>query len=71
MWVGTNTGQVIGFNSSSLEVTVAISRHRCVDALVALDGMLTVFGRWAVDEKKPELVGGFSVWRCQILMHSS
>ena len=72
VWVGTNTGQVIGFDPASLEVMVAVSQLQCVDALVALDdGMMVVFGRWAADEKKSELMGGFSLWRSKFLMHST
>ena len=68
VWVGTNTGQVIGFDSASLEVTMAVSQLQCVDALVALDdGMMVVFGRWAADERKSELMSGFSLWRSKFL----
>ena len=69
VWVGTNTGQVIGFDSTSLEVMVAVSQLQCVDALVALDdGMMVVFGRWAADEKKSELMSGFSLWKSKFHM---
>lgn len=72
VWVGTNTGQVIGFDSTSLEVMVAVNQLQCVDALVTLDdGMMVVFGRWAADEKKSELMGGFSLWRSKFHMLST
>ena len=63
VWVGTNTGHVMGFNSKSLELLVAVQHHSIVESIVALEQgtVLMVFGKWKYEGDT--VMEGFSVWQ--------
>ena len=67
VWVGTNTGHVMGFNRVTLELLVAVQHHSWVESIVAIDNgkMILVFGKWVMEDGN--MMEGFSVWRSHIL----
>ena len=62
VWVGTNTGHVMGYHHETLELLVAVQHHSCVEAIVAINGgsVLLVFGKWEFEDSS--VMEGFSVW---------
>ena len=68
VWVGTQTGYLLGFNPRSLQLTVVTCRVSCVDSVVCVgDGVIVMFGRWVIEGTS---VSGFTVWHSHINMMS-
>lgn len=68
VWVGTNTGHVMGFNSKTLELLVAVQHHSIIESIVSLNekAVLLVFGKWLVEESTGTVLEGFSAWQSHL-----
>ena len=69
VWVGTQTGFLLGFDPHNLQLVAVACRHSCVDSVVcAGEGVMLVFGRWVFDSVT---VSGFTIWHSHINMMTS
>ncbi len=67
VWVGTNTGHVMGYNNKSLELLVAVQHHSIVESIITLEQgtVLMVFGKWKC-EQDTAMLEGFSIWQSHV-----
>ena len=64
VWVGTQTGYLLGYDPHSFQLMMVACRASCVDSVVCVgEAMVVLFGRWVFEGIT---MSGFTVWHSHI-----